>query len=241
MPHLPRGPLGPIVGPMPDSETDSTNQFSDGATTLGTRSRLIGAVLAPIGLVSVLAGAGIALVAGPEPQMMMLGFEVVAGLAFVLGWFVARGRIGAEGPALALASVAGTVFICSAFGALAGGGRQLAVGSVSIAPLLAFRVLASGIFGVLGAGTVLSRKPGSWTRFVIGLAIAAPILGAAGLAVLGKADPVLDQLSAQNSAVKLFVYLGLAILFTVMVSASTQMLVSAFERASKAPEAPQNA
>jgi len=225
---------------MPDTNQQNQpadqNQFSDVVPPLGKRLAFGTMALSGLGVLSAMAGIGISLAMGEEPSLMMAGFEAIVLVSFVLGTLIAMGKVGRDGPGMALACIGGTVLICSGFGALAAGGRQFAVGDVSLLPLLGFRVIASGLLGLFAATAVLSREGGSWKRFVVGALLALPILAAAGLAVLGKADPVLNALSSQNAVVKLFSYLGLTLLFTALVAASTQYLVTAFERAGKPPE-----
>jgi hypothetical protein len=180
--------------------------------------------------ISAAAGAFLAVVqpslaAGQRVSWTLMGFELVILIAAGIGVFAARGFY-REGPALALACVAGTILLGSAMG-WQGAGRQLV--GVSLTPFLAARALASAILGAVAAWAVLSRNGRSWRPLVLGLMCGIPVLtGCAALVVPAIRRPLETALA--NSPV---LQLGAALLgyfaATVLLSACVHLIVRAFE------------
>ncbi len=156
---------------------------------------------------------------------MLFGFEVVVFIAGVLAAIFGRGRF-SIGPGMALANIAGTILVGSAFGYISAG-RQL--GTTSLTPLLAFRFLAGGVIAAAAAYCVLSRDPKSWRVAALGAAMGLPSVAlAAAVMVTPARRAVMTFLSGGGIA-----QTGLAVVAVVVVGgllcASVHLLIKAFE------------
>lgn len=209
-------------------------------TMTGTRTTHLPPVPRIILLLSVLTGAVVSLsalvvgggavlmpflVAGGRPAWLLFGFEFVVLVAGVLAVLFGRGRY-REGPGLALAAIAGTVFIGSACGYISVG-KQL--GTMSLTPLVALRVLLAGILAAGGAWCVLSRDPKSWRCAVLGVLLGLPAAALAGSLVIGAARRVLMGFVSGGGIVQTGIaVLGIAVAGG-MLCASVHLIVKAFE------------
>jgi hypothetical protein len=181
---------------------------------------LSAAILCGLVGVSSLAGAGAAIAARPR-IWFLLGFECVVVTAAVLGFLVGRGRY-RQGPALALACVAGSVAVASYLGYLGSGRTILGIG---LMPFLAFRLGIAGAIGMVAAWIVLSRRPGIglprlFKGLVIGLVLA--VLGA-GVWTVRARIAALPDIARIAGAVVLFV------VFTALLATSVHLIIRAFE------------
>ena len=192
--------------------------------------RAVVLVVSLIVAVSAAAGAFFAvaqpsLAAGQRVSWTLMGFELVILISAGIGILAARGRY-REGPALALACVAGTILLGSAMG-WQGAGRQLV--GVSLTPFLAARALASATLGAIAAWAVLSRNGRSWRPLVLGLMCGVPVLaGSAALLVPAVRRP-LETALATSPAFQLSAALVGYFAATVLLSACVHLIVRAFE------------
>lgn len=125
------------------------------------------------------AGGGVLAVLAPRPYWAWLGFEVVVGVACVQGLLFAGGRF-RDAPALALACVAGGVFLASLLGRLS---VLASVSGLAKDPWTLGRVLAAGLVGGSAAWLVLSRNPRSLGYLVRGVLCGVVPAGAAAYAL----------------------------------------------------------
>lgn len=162
---------------------------------------------------------------GQQPVWLLFGFEVVVGVAAVLGVLFGLGRF-AEGPGLALACVSGTILMGSALGWLAAN-RQVA--GHSITPILGFRGAAALGLGLLGAVCVLSRNPKSWRIAAWGVATGLPVLIAAAAMIRpGTRRAIEGAVGRAGTMGTVAAVVGLLIL-AALLCASVHLMVKAFE------------
>jgi hypothetical protein len=187
---------------------------------------LLGILISLSALVLALAAAFLPLLApGERPAWMLFGFELVVLTTGVLVAFFGRGRF-ADGPGLALGTLAGTLVLASAFGWISTG-KQLA--GTSLTPLLGLRLAAGLLLAAAGTYCVLSRNPKSWRAFAIGALCGTPaaVLAAAFLTSGGR-RALMTFLSGGG-----MFQTALAILILIVVGgllcASVHMLIKAFE------------
>lgn len=145
-----------------------------------------------------IAGAVASVALAQTPVWTMLGFELVTIAAGVLGVLFGLRKF-QNAPALAIACVAGTVFVASF---LADRGTAGQVGSLSLSTWTPARLGLSLVLGGIAALVVLNRNPRSW-----GMAIRAGALGAVpailvvmlGLTYLGYGRPLGPVVSTPTS------------------------------------------
>lgn len=172
-----------------------------------------------IGL-SALAGAAAALLNSPT-AWFLFAFEGIILLSAILGVFVGRGRF-AEGPALALACIAGCVAIGSYLGYM-GSGRVIL--GASMKPFLGARAASAAGLAVVAAWIVLSRRLRiALPRLIKGLLVGLPIPVIVWVlwAMRARVSAAPDLLRA-GGAVVLFVVV------TALLSASIHLILRAFE------------
>jgi hypothetical protein len=160
-----------------------------------------------------------------RPAWLLVGFNLLVAGAGVLGVLTARGRF-AEGPALALVCVAGTIAVASVLGAVSVGGRRMGWLNLML-PALA-SVGLGGVMAAVGGLAVLARRAGALRTFAIGAALGAPVVVVAG-AVAFTRGGVLDFMSGWHAAVKLVAaILSLTVLGTLFCI-SAHMVIRAFD------------
>lgn len=158
------------------------------------------------------------------PHAFMIGFEAIALLAGVFAILVGRGKF-ADGPGIALLSVAGVVAVASAVSYSTSLGRQLTDSRMLREPFTGGRLALAAATAALAGLIVLSRRPKESIRlFVIGLiwtgvacAIAAPAVVSRG--ALRGLNPVLITV---GSVVGFVIFVG-------FLSAGIHYLIRAFE------------
>lgn len=181
---------------------------------------ILTAGISAIVLLSAAVALGVGAFATPHPYFM-LGFEVVILIAAAFGVLIGMGRF-SEGPAIALACVAGTIGIGSLLGYL-GAGRQL--GSVNLTPFLYARGAAAGVLALLAAVTVLKRHPGqSLPALVRGAAS-----GVAFAVVIGGLYLIRAQVIAYGPLAKIAMVIIGGIVGLGLFAAMTHYTIKAFE------------
>ena len=190
---------------------------------------MVGVVSAAV-LLSALGGAVLAL-AQPalDPNLRaswaLAGFEIVISVAAVLGILAALGKF-TDGPALALACVAGTILVGSGLG-WQGAGRQLM--GHPLLPLLGARVVAAMIIGGVAVWSVLERDRRSWKYAIVGGACLAGVIAIAALTVLPIGQRlIIARLSASPTGQLVAAILGMGVVIALSATA-VQQLVKAFE------------
>lgn len=186
-------------------------------------------ILSALVLVSAVAGAVAAIwvptVAGERASWAMFGFEIVTIVAAVLGILLGLGRF-TDGPALALACVAGTILLASGFG-WQGAGRQL--GGVSLTPMLLGRAGIAMTLGLLAAYCVLSRRREAWSLAIRGVLLLAPVVVLMGALVVPRVRAWVEGALGQSPAVQFLAVTVGFLIVTALVSAGGHLLITAFE------------
>lgn len=179
-------------------------------------------VLALSGVVALsAAGVGIASLLQDRASWVMFAFELVVAIAGILGVMIGRGRF-ADGPALGVAAIAGTVLLGSLFGYL-GGGRLLY--GVDMRPLLYARAAAALLLGAAAGWIVVSRDlKATLPLLVRGLSFALPI--PLGLFAYWKFR---GRIAGISDAAQLGIAIIGFALFTGLLAASVQFIFKAFE------------
>lgn len=166
-----------------------------------------------------------------KPAWLVIGFEVVALVAAVLGLLQARARL-VDAPGLALGGIA-LVFGPAAFLAwLSVQGRfQVggAVDSVSITPWLAGRVAAGVLVGAMAAFLVLGRNVRSRYYLVRSALAAAPLAIGGGIALVVMRSGAAASLASMPGIVTGMILTVVGLLAVILVSASLHCLIRAFE------------
>jgi hypothetical protein len=187
----------------------------------------VGLVCAAIALSGV-ALAGAAVGAGPRVNWVLLGFETVIVVAGVIGLLFARGKF-QDAPGLALACVAGAVFVSAVLGYFGSDQRLVThTGELPLKWFMVSRVLAGVAIGLLGAVLVLLRNRRSLVYLAKSAATGVPVLAVLAAYVVSPGS-VMGALSALPGWAKMAA-LGLAgVLGVVLISASIHLLIRAFE------------
>jgi hypothetical protein len=162
---------------------------------------------------------------GERPAWMLFGFELVVLVTGILVALFGRGRF-ADGPGLALGTLAGTLVIASAFGWIATG-RQVA--GVALFPVLAFRLVSAAALAAAGAYCVLSRNPRSWRLFAIGCLCGLPCAAAAVAFLLPAGRRSMLNFISGGGIFQTSVALILLIALGCLLCASGHLIINAFE------------
>lgn len=140
--------------------------------------RMVVGVLCGALAVSALALAGSALMLGDKPKWPLFGMELVTLVASVLGVQLALGKLRGA-PALALACVAGSIFVATVLGYI-GASKQLDLrggkAPISLKPLLLARVAATALIGYVAMYSNVRRDPKAMSLFWRGVAWAMPMV-----------------------------------------------------------------
>lgn len=196
---------------------------------------LLGGAVALSGLAMAAAAVGVS----PKVNWVLLGFELVMAAAGVMAILFSRGLF-QDGPGLALACIAGTVFVSAVLGYF-GSDRRLVTssgGELSLKWFLIARVLAALALAMLGAMIVLLRNRRSLAYLAKAAATGGPVLLIGAVYVLAP-DRVRAVLNALPGWATL-IALGFAgVLAVVLLSASIHLLIRAFEEGRTDNAAPQ--
>ena len=164
-----------------------------------------------------------------KPAWALFGFEVVTLLAGVMAVLFGVGKF-RESPGLALACIAGTIFVAAGLGwysvpPVQGVGRV--VTGVPVTPFLAARCLIAVGMAAVGAWMVLSRERRAWKPAIIGAVLGAPVAAVVvGYGYPGTRGAVSGLLSNPIVAVPAVLLLG------GLLAASAHLLIRAFEMGS---------
>lgn len=166
-----------------------------------------------------------------KPAWLVIGFEVVALVAAVLGLLQARARL-VDAPGLALGGIALVFGPAALLAWLSVQGRFQVGGqvdSVSITPWLAGRLVAGALVGVIGAFLVLGRNVRSRYYLVRSALAAAPLAvgGAVGLVVMRSGAAA--GLATLPGIVTGMIVTVVGLVAVILVSASLHCLIRAFE------------
>jgi hypothetical protein len=160
-----------------------------------------------------------------------IGFESVLLIASLMGLLTGLGRFRSS-TAMALMCVAGVVVFCSFFSYLTRGGRPAAIGMRLLVdlvsdPFTAAR-LASGVtLALLSILTIVLREPTIATkRFVLGIALLAPVVG--GLA-LWRVGSVANAISSLHPLVLTAIGFVAFFLTVALVSSGVHFLIRSIE------------
>lgn len=180
----------------------------------------------------------LAFVADAKPVFTMAGFELMTLVSGVIGVLVGLGRF-KEGPALALAMIAGAVLSGTVLGYLAAAGKRDflnptgTLGNVPLGLWLHGRVLASLVLAAVAAVIVLIRDRRSWMLLARGIACGVPVLVMAALAYTGKLGNFGSGAGTGTwGAGEVLLIVGAlvgAVLAIVLTAASGHYLIRAFE------------
>lgn len=187
--------------------------------------RMLTGFIAAVVLLSAIAMVVLAIAVPPKPLWMVAALEVVVALTCVVAIPLARGGY-REGPGLALACVAGAVFMCSALGYFS---AQGVVGTVSLKPWIAARVALAGLLGASAAMTVLIRNPKSWGVLVKGVLLGLPPAVMAGLIVLGKAGALMKSNEGAAETIRIGAIMVGGVIMGGLFCASVHFVIRAFE------------
>lgn len=174
---------------------------------------------------SALAGLGGAAFGADQVALALLGFEFVCLAAGVLGVLAALGLFGASIEVAGLC-VAGAIIVGSGFGSLS---VQHTLGGVGLLPFLAGR---AALGGVILFGCVLLSLGGSvkgWTRLLIGVALAGPVLIVVGLAGLGRMQGLASAVKPWPPAALWALGMFAFVLGAVVFSIGAHLIINAFD------------
>jgi hypothetical protein len=159
--------------------------------------------------------------------LALFGFEVVVAVASALGVLLGLGRL-RQSPGMALACIAGTILMGSAFG-WQGAGFMLA--DVSLTPLLGLRAAASLVLGCAAAVVVLIRDRASVRSAIVGGLLGMPVLLALAGAVHPSGRRMLDSLMSEGGAFQTLIAGTVLLVLGGLLAASVHMIMGAFDRA----------
>lgn len=188
----------------------------------------VGALSALVGLSAVVVGLAAAF-AGPQINWVLFGFEIATLLAAVIGVLIARGMF-ADGPGLAIACVAGTVFIAAVLGWM-GSRQSLATGSgdISLRWYLVGRVGVAAVLGGLAGWVVLCRDRRSWPLLTRSVLLGGPVVLLMGVYAVRPemVRRVLGGMPGWLSGIMLTIG---GLIAVVLISMSVHFLIRAFEQ-----------
>jgi len=187
----------------------------------------VGALSLLIGLGSILI-AILAAIEAPKPIYVLLGSELVALVAAVIGVLFGLGRF-REGPGMALLCVSGS-WVAACGMAWLGTSPAHAVADFGLAPWVAGRGLAAGLVGLLACWVVLSRDPRALRMAAKGVLLGLPIVIVAGLVATGRTAPVVSAISGLPGAIRALIAILGFLLLAGLFAASVDTLVKAFSR-----------
>ncbi len=158
-------------------------------------------------------------------------FELLVLGACVVGVLAGLGRF-RDGWALALACSAGTVLVCGvfAFVEIRANFRTDADIAPLLKPILAARLAAAALIGLLASVAVWSRNPRSWRLAFVGIAMLLPVIGVVVLARLGTGLPLSTPRETPGAeAVRIAVWLLAGVIGIGLVSAGGHLLIRSYE------------
>jgi hypothetical protein len=164
-------------------------------------------------------------VTGARPAWALFGFELVTLAAAILGVLLGQGRF-RSGPAIGLACIAGTILVASGLGWQS---TAHALGGVSLNPLLAFRVAAALVLGLVAAWSALSRHPSSLRTACLGVLLIAPVVGAGGLLATSRGREWAGAAIGSSPAVEFIVASVAFLAATALLAAGVHLVIRAFE------------
>lgn len=158
-------------------------------------------------------------------------FELLVLGACVVGVLAGLGRF-REGWALALACAGGTVLVCGvfAFVEIRANFRTDADIAPLLKPMLAARLAAAVLIGLLASVAVWARNPRSWRLVFVGVAMLLPVVVVVGLARLGTGLPLSTPRETPGAeAVRIAVWLLAGVIGIGLVSAGGHLLIRSYE------------
>lgn len=196
------------------------------------RAILLGAKLvAALLLLSSLVGLGLAIFGAPAVVVGMLAFELVTLVAVVFAVLASLDRF-ADGWALAMACIAGTVFGAAVLGIYVDG-RPNFLSSPDAARLLRVLLLARVALAAAVAGlatlAVFARSKRSWRHFFVGAALGLPVLVALALAWQVGRPWLLTPQTGAMEALRLAVLILGSLVLAIMFSAAVHQVIRAYE------------
>lgn len=186
----------------------------------------LGCIAVPSVAIGLSAGAGIpfAAFAGEVPAINLLGFEIVALLAGVMGTLIGLGRF-RDGAPLGALCVSGAVAVGALFGWIS---VQRSFAGVNLTPFVAGRVFAAGIVLLGAVLLVIGFRVGAWLRLFGGLVLALPPLAIAGIAMTGRGDQLMEKIQHIPPAVSLFAGSIGFILASILLAFGVDLIVKTF-------------
>lgn len=177
---------------------------------------------------------GVAVFLDPKPAWALFGFELVTLVAAALGVLFGLGRFhasqegeGIGGTALALACIAGTIFVAAVLGwksVTPAAGEARIVGGIPLTVVEGARVLIALVLAALAAGVVLAPEPKAWRPAVVGSLLGAPVAGFVGAYLYpGSRGAVTGLFGNPIAAVVVTLVLG------GLLAASVHLIIRAFE------------
>lgn len=188
--------------------------------------RTLVAVLGAAIALSALALAAGALVAGPQPKWTLFGMEVVALAAGLLAFLLALGKMKGA-PALALAAVAGSLFVAAVLGYYGANGRldlKNDKAPILLKPILLARLAAVAFLACAAAYANLRRDSVAARTFWKGVLWALPLLLMGGAFLAFR-----SQINALAEGALIALAAGASLVAIVSISGAGHCLIRAFE------------
>ena len=189
--------------------------------------RLVVAVASAVGLVSALAGMGVAIFVLQPPAWMMFGFELVSMVAAVFGVGVAMGRF-ADGPALTLLCIAGVWGTGTLFGRVTAI-HHPGLRTLTTDPWVLGRVVLSVLVLAAAAYAVLMRNPRSWLVLIRGVVLGGLALGILGAGWALRGSAVLRTVSGPLEILRIVGLFVAALAVGGLLSVGGHLVIRAFE------------
>lgn len=188
--------------------------------------RVLTAALCGIVLATSVLGAIASVALLDRPAWTFFGFQVVTAVAAVLGVVMGFGRF-REGPGMALACIAGTIFVAAVLGYLSMQPPEIA--GRPLKPWLIGRLAVCGILGLMAAWCVLSRDARSWPSLVKGLVLALPVVMALGVTYVPAARGLVRSLMGGGVVTAIVASVAAFVVLGSLLCASTHLVIRAFE------------
>lgn len=198
---------------------------------LRTLIAVLGAAIA----LSALALAAGALIAGPQPKWTLFGMEIVTLAAGLLAFLLALGRMKGA-PALALAAVAGSLFVAAVLGYFGANGRLDLKGDkapILLRPILLARLAAVAFLACAAAYANLRRDTVAARTFWKGVLWALPLVLMGGAFFAFR-----SHINALAEGALIALAAGASLIAIVSISGAGHCLIRAFEIGASKADAP---
>lgn len=165
------------------------------------------------------------------------GFQVVVLVAAVLGVLAGLGLFN-QGFGLALACVAGTIFVGTGFSYLDAHVNLASVAGVApfVTPVAIVSAALAAALGCCGSIDVLGRNPRSWPLVARAVVIGVPVAAVTAYLVLTRGGALAQSASGLMEVIRIMAILVGGLVLAVLFSVAGHLVIRAFELGATDPD-----